>query len=144
MQRKMGKLQVLLKTNSERLPINSFGTGVMQILLLLSTIFETNSRIVLIEELELNLSPKVQQELLKLLTNIIGNKKIDQVIFTSHSDILGKAEGLSVFKVQMTNGVSGVQHLENAEEEFYQEVPQIRQEISVALRKYGVKGPEWD
>lgn len=143
---KENELDVLLKTNSERLPINSFGTGIVQILLILSMIYETNSRIILIEEIELNLSPKAQQDLLKLLTNlIISTKKIDQVIFTSHSDILEDSKDLSIYQVQMLDrGVSKITYLAKPAEEFYETDKKVWNEIASAVRTHGVKGPEWE
>jgi energy-coupling factor transporter ATP-binding protein EcfA2 len=143
--RKDKEIDVFLKTNSERLPINSFGTGIIQVLLLLSMIFETNSKIILIEELELNLSPKTQQEVLNILGNLIRNKVIDQVIFTSHSDMLCNTTGLSVYEVQLSSsGVSQVTFKKSPSVDFFKRDAEIDKQTASVVRDCGVAGPEWD
>lgn len=81
--------EIMLKTlNGGRYPLSSFGTGIQQLFFMLSKIFKSNSKIVFIEELELNLSPLYQIELLKFMDSEISktkNKKIHQLFFTSHS-----------------------------------------------------------
>lgn len=143
--RKGEEFDVFLKSNFERLPLNSFGTGIMQILLILAMIYETNAKIILIEELELNLSPKTQQELLQILGNLISSKKIDQVIFTSHSNILSETNGLSVYEVIYSNvGISKINFKATPNAKFYARIKSIDQQMASVVRQCGVKGPEWD
>ena len=143
--RKDSEIDIFLKSNSERLPISSFGTGIMQILLVLSMIYETNAKIILIEELELNLSPNSQQELLRILGTLITSKKIDQVIVTSHSDILAKTTGLSVYEVQLSaTGVSKALFKIKPTAAFFARKSAIDKQMASVSRIYGVKGPEWD
>ena len=66
------EIEIVLNNGSERLPIANYGTGIHQILYLLAILFETKAKIILIEELELNLSPKTQRELFKVLRNLIN------------------------------------------------------------------------
>ncbi|MFS4468275.1 AAA family ATPase [Maribacter sp. 2210JD10-5] len=103
-------LDLLLHNGSERLPISSFGTGVSQIFFILAKIFSTRSKVILIEELELNLSPKTQRELFKILRNLINQGQINQVFFTSHSRYFNFRNDFSIYEVSMdANGVSSIQ-----------------------------------
>lgn len=105
---RQGSIDFLISNGSERLPIESFGTGVQQMLLILAMIFDTKSKIILIEELELNFSPKSQQLLLLILSQLLNDKKIDQVILTSHSETLASTANLRTFEISIVNGVSSV------------------------------------
>lgn len=147
--RKDDEIDIFLKNGDERFPIANFGTGIMQILLLLSMIFETNAKIVLIEELELNLSPKSQQELLAILGKLIQSQMIDQVIFTSHSDTLINTKGLSVYEVLLSDtGVSEVSHKATPTPAFFNRNAQIDIQIDALTRNYGTgnkaKPDGWD
>lgn len=87
--RENDSLGIMLRNGLERrLPLESFGTGIHQVFYILAKIAEKKPKIVLIEEMELNLSPKYQLELLKhLLINLIDNPEFDlsQIFFTTHS-----------------------------------------------------------
>lgn len=102
-------IEVMFKRGKERLPLSSFGTGVQQILYILTTLFSTNSRIILIEELELNLSPRYQKELFKILWALIDDGQIDQVFFTTHSSYFDHRTDFSIYEVAISSlGVSRV------------------------------------
>ena len=80
----------LMLTNKlgNRYPLSNYGSGIQQLLYILIKIFSSKSKIILIEELELNLSPLYQLELIKFINSETGrvkNRKIDQVFFTTHS-----------------------------------------------------------
>ena len=79
------KINFMLIHNKTRLPIESFGSGIQQLLYILSKIFFTNAKVLLIEEIELNHSPRYQESLLKFLNKLIDSGKINQLFFTSHS-----------------------------------------------------------
>ena len=96
-----GQVELIISNGSERLPIDSYGTGVQQLLYLLALLFSTKSRIVLIEELELNLSPKSQKKLFQLIRNLIAEGVIDQVIFTTHSPYFRFTTDFSFYEVTM-------------------------------------------
>ncbi|MDD1443565.1 AAA family ATPase [Dolichospermum sp. ST_sed3] len=83
-------IELMFDKNSERFPILNFGTGLQQIFYILARIFFSDSKIIAIEELELNLSPRYQEEVLNYLNSLISNKKISQVFFTTHSYYFGR------------------------------------------------------
>jgi AAA15 family ATPase/GTPase len=101
-------IELMLKAGKERFPISSFGTGIQQIIYILSSIFASGSRILLIEELEMNLSPNYQKKLLKILAKLIEKKVIDQVFFTTHSSHLSHRNDFSIYEVQMNSGKSTI------------------------------------
>lgn len=80
------RIEVMLKNKENRLPLSSFGTGIQQFFYILTRIFLNDSRIIIIEELELNLSPLYQIEIMRFLRTILG-KKFDQILFSSHSPL---------------------------------------------------------
>ncbi len=83
------EIEVMLKNETARLPLKNFGTGIQQFFYLLSVIAQNKSRVVIIEEIELNLSPLYQVELLRFLKTLIPDF-FDQLIFSSHSPFFTK------------------------------------------------------
>jgi AAA15 family ATPase/GTPase len=81
-----GHLEIMIKDNNVRLPIKHLGSGVEQVLYIITCLIETRSRIVCIEELEQNLSPKLQNLALRKIQAMLG-KQLDQVIISSHSSV---------------------------------------------------------
>jgi len=78
--------------NGFKLPIGRRGSGVQQILMILSYITKANSPIIGIEELEINLSPNTQKLLVTSLFELINSRSsvVRQIIFTTHSPHIGK------------------------------------------------------
>ena len=70
-----GKLQLMIKEGDFRLPIKHLGSGVLQSLYIITAIICSQSKIVGIEELEQNLSPKKQYEILKKIQSMILDNK---------------------------------------------------------------------
>lgn len=86
-------LDVMIKEREIRLPIKALGSGVLQILYIITEIACHPNKIVCIEEIEQNLSPKLQNQALKKIQSLLG-KKVDQIIISSHSSVF-IAQGLS-------------------------------------------------
>lgn len=93
-------LELMIQKGNSRLPISSYGTSVQQFIYLIASILENNSKILMIEELELNLSPKNQKQLLLMLKELIDAKKISQVIFTTHSPYFNSRNDFSIYEVE--------------------------------------------
>jgi len=79
-------IDLMLRNAKGRFPLSSYGTGVQQILYLLAKLFFTPACIVLIEEIELNLSPTAQRELFINFQRLLAAKHLNQVLFTTHSN----------------------------------------------------------
>lgn len=81
-----------------KLPIGRKGTGVQQILTILSYINRFSSPLVGIEELEINLSPKSQTHIFNSLLSLVNNKKlsrINQIFLTTHSPHIARRNDAS-------------------------------------------------
>jgi predicted ATP-binding protein involved in virulence len=79
---------LFLRNEFGELPLSSFGTGVQQLLYLIFKIAEVRPKILLIEEIELNLSPKYQDVLIKYFETLIAAGQIvNQAFITSHSPL---------------------------------------------------------
>jgi predicted ATP-dependent endonuclease of OLD family len=99
-----GELFAMFESNNKRLPLSSFGTGIQQIFYILSKIFSSEAKIILIEEIELNLSPKYQAELLKHLKKLISTNTIAQMFFTSHSKYFSyRNDEFSIYEVTINS-----------------------------------------
>ena len=105
---RLGKELEIMFSNlaNNRLPLSNFGDGVQQLLSILSTLFNSNSKIVLIEEIELNLHPKFQLLLLDFLSSMIDlmhkTKQINQVFFTTHSPFfIHRSDLTKMYEVQI-------------------------------------------
>jgi len=107
------ELEVMLETENGRYPLKNYGTGIQQILFLISKVFNTKSRVILIEELELNLSNQFQELLINNFKLFADEGIFNQLIFTSHSDNLYRND-FRLFKVMMDeSGNSSVQRITN-------------------------------
>ena len=114
--RLLNNLNIFLTNKKNlRLPLSNYGTGVQQILFILSKIAEKNPRIVLIEEIELNLSPKYQYELLQhFLLKLIEpiDKPLSQVFFTTHTPMLCFRDDFQIHKISINeNGESKAERI---------------------------------
>lgn len=98
-----GNVGLVVRENSNKeLIIERFGTGVQQILLLLSSISCSRAKIIGIEEIELNLSPSLQNRTLSMLKEIVGSdqEEITQLFLTSHSMHLSKRQDVVLYAVE--------------------------------------------
>lgn len=90
------EVEIMLENEAGRFPLANYGTGIQQFFYLLVKIFWSKSKIVIIEELELNLSPLYQKELLRFLTGLIENDLFHQLLFSSHSPYFTKEHNFMV------------------------------------------------
>ncbi len=102
------ELEIMLTTKFGRLPLKNHGTGVQQLIYLFTKIFESSSKVILIEEAELNLSIEYQEVIIHNMERLIKLGIINQFVFTSHSDFF-KMNHFSHFKV--TQDESGATHI---------------------------------
>ncbi len=91
-------IEIMLSNTKGRFPLSSYGTGVQQILYLLARLFFTPAHIVLIEEIELNLSPTAQRELFINLKRLLAAQYLNQVLFTTHSDHFNSRSDFRVYE----------------------------------------------
>lgn len=117
------KTELIIEDMSGReLVLERLGTGVQQILVLLSQIAArvsgSKTKIFGIEELELNLSPSMQMETLNMLRELGGNPEasgLSQVFLTSHSPYLCKRDYAELYAVSIEKNIgTQVKHGHNA------------------------------
>jgi AAA15 family ATPase/GTPase len=109
-----GDIEIMLRNQFGRFPLSSFGTGIQQVIYVLSRIYLANRRIVLIEEIELNLSPKYQTELIDFMYSklIQGDKTIDQLFYSTHSPLMCYRTEFRSMQARIdADGVSSVEKL---------------------------------
>lgn len=98
------ELEIMIKENSVRLPIKHFGSGVLQILYIISLIVFYKRKIVCIEELEQNLAPEMQKQSLRKLQSMIGSF-LTQIILSSHSTtFMEKRLSSAIYVIEKDNG----------------------------------------
>lgn len=95
---------VVTDESGRELLVERLGTGVQQVLMLLSNIANSDAKIVGFEELELNLSPRMQSETLNKLKELAGppSGSVDQFLLTSHSMHLSRREDAVLYAVSLT------------------------------------------
>lgn len=89
-----------------RMPIAQKGTGVQQILVLLGFIATSHARVIGIEEPEVNLSFKSQDDLITMLLKLVslGTTPVSQILLASHSDHVGSRSELKQMHVENPDG----------------------------------------
>lgn len=97
-------LEIMIKESDFRLPIKHLGSGVMQSLFIVTSIICSRSRIICIEELEQNLSPKMQYQILQKIQQLISDSQFDQLILSSHSSVYSKPKLGVIYFLEKTNG----------------------------------------
>jgi len=93
------ELEIMVKKNGFRLPINRMGSGLQQILYLIAVIVLNRHKVLAIEELEINLAPTAQKQVFNLLKQCVTESFLNQIFVTSHSDyfeVRGDAKRFSV------------------------------------------------
>ena len=87
------KLMMISTKNELLLPIENFGSGLQQSLIIIANVVANNNAILYgIEELEANLSPHNQEIIFNTIKKMMtaGSFNINQVFITSHSDVFSK------------------------------------------------------
>jgi predicted ATP-dependent endonuclease of OLD family len=143
--REDGKTEVLITDMTRELLIQRHGTGIQQILFILSRFerfrFERKeSKIVGVEELELNLSPSLQNAAFNYIKTKIGNGPSDycsQIFITSHSMHLGVRADAVLFATTPPNDTSGTGVLKGP-----QAIAKLNEHFNYGLVKLP-RNPRW-
>ena len=109
-------IEIMVEKEGLILPIKRLGSGVQQLLILLSHIADCSSKIIGIEELELNLSPTLQTQLLNNLRSFINSPEspVKQLFITSHSERYYDIAAINKYFVDIDNGMTKVEHWSEA------------------------------
>lgn len=108
------KEQIVLTIDDNRLPLESFGTGIHQLVILCSTLVIHENSIVCIEEPEIHLHPELQRKFIKFL-----GKTKNTYFITTHSNIfLDSRYNTSIYHVQNDGKKSEIFHANRTHKTF--------------------------
>lgn len=97
------KEEIVLTIDQNRLPLDSFGTGIHQLVMLCSTLVIHENSIVCIEEPEIHLHPELQRKFLSFL-----GKTKNTYFITTHSNVfLDSRHNTSIYHVQ-NDGIKSI------------------------------------
>ena len=95
---------IIIKNEGLRLPITSFGTGVHELLILVTAVLSLENAICCIEEPEIHLYPRLQRELIEFLINDTNN----QYLLSTHSptfiNAISTSNDIQVFHLRLEDG----------------------------------------
>jgi hypothetical protein len=94
--------EIMVQEPGARLPIGRLGSGHQQILYIISNLILNKRKMLGIEELEINLSPKAQKILFEKLKNHIYKRSdlVSQILITSHSNYFSGRKDVRCFGVE--------------------------------------------
>jgi putative ATP-dependent endonuclease of OLD family len=108
------KKHIMVTRNGLRLPLESYGTGIHELIILATALYSQENVLFCIEEPEIHLHPRLQKELLHFLLTETKNR----YVLTTHSPaLLAPSDDVQVTHLRSVAGVTkawGVEATENA------------------------------
>lgn len=106
------KDHIIVKNGDLRLPLESYGTGVHELIILAVAVFSRENAVFLIEEPEIHLHPRLQKEFLNFIINETNNK----YLITTHSNaLIQPSPNVEVVHLKLTNGSTKGLRVESSE-----------------------------
>ena len=99
------KTTIMFKSNGLRLPLASYGTGVHELVILVTAVLSIENAICCIEEPEIHLHPRLQREFIDFITTETTN----QYLISTHSPTFINAfstPDVQVFHLRLENGAT--------------------------------------
>lgn len=113
-------IELMLRNAKGRFPLSSYGTGVQQILYILAKLFFTKAPIVLVEEIELNLSPTAQRELFINMRRLLEANHLNQLFFTTHSNYFNYRRDFQIFEAVLDDkGYTSIRRVKNTATKYF-------------------------
>jgi len=127
------KGEMVLEMHGNRLPLESFGTGIHELVILCSALEICENHIVCIEEPELHLHPELQRKFLKFI-----GQTSNTYLITTHSNVfLEHNENVNVYHVRHNGHCTTVTHVDTTERT-YQVLDDLSYKASDLLQTNGV------
>jgi hypothetical protein len=108
-----GYLEIMVKKDGLRLPIKHIGSGVLQSLYIITMAISNKNKIICVEELEQNLSPSKQIEILAKLQSMILAKQLNQLLLSSHSSVYSKPKLGTIYFLEKNGNQTTVEKITN-------------------------------
>jgi AAA15 family ATPase/GTPase len=110
------EIEIMVKGTEVRLPIGRLGSGYQQMLYIVANLVLNRGKMLGIEELEINLSPKAQTIVFEKLKKHIyeDSDLVTQVIITSHSEVFEGRRDVRCYGVQHNDRHTVVDNWTNA------------------------------
>lgn len=105
-------LEIMVKNGDVRLPIENLGSGVIQTLFIITSVISNNYKIICIEELEQNLSPHNQLNVLKKLQSLVDDSVINQLILSSHTPTYADSSLGLIYFIEKADGETTINEKE--------------------------------
>lgn len=103
--------QIIVKNNDLRLPLESYGTGVHELIILAAAVYSQENVFFLIEEPEIHLHPRLQKEFLNFIITETNNK----YLITTHSNaLIQPSEDVDVVHLRLDNGATKGKRVESS------------------------------
>ncbi len=90
-------------TGSTKLDVGLAGSGFLQILQMLTFIFATHAKIVLLDEPDAHLHPSLQRVLMNLLGELSEKENIQFIIATHSKEIIAQSDPTKIFQISNEN-----------------------------------------
>lgn len=103
---------IIVANDGLRLPLESYGTGVHELIILAIAVFSADKAIFCIEEPEIHLHPRLQKEFLQFLVNETNNR---YVISTHSNALLVPSEEVQVVHLWLEAGATRSRCVESSE-----------------------------
>jgi hypothetical protein len=99
-----GEPPTLIISNGDlRLPLSSYGTGVHELIILVTAVLSIENAICCIEEPEIHLHPRLQREFIEFITMETSNQYLISTHSPTFNNAINAREDVQVFHLQMEN-----------------------------------------